>query len=97
MSDFKITHYPKHRLVNRYSLSQFFTGSALSDATAPILDIRSSVGLEPVQDLLRHCHLCLGGARNPTLTPCKLRFLCSVRTQLPAGRNDLEQALKASS
>ncbi len=23
--------------------------------------------LEPVQDLLRHCHLCLGGARNPHL------------------------------
>ena len=68
------------------------------------------VTLEPAQDLLRHCQLCLGGARTPYLLYCKLgnsscitlptaihglvRFLRSVRTQLATARNDLEQVLR---
>ncbi len=38
----------------------------------------------------------LGRCSKPSFTPCKFRFLHSVRTQLTAARNDLEQVLKSS-
>ena len=47
------------------------------------------------QKLLRDRDPGSGGARNPHVLPCTLRFLCSVLTRLTAARDVFETASKA--
>ena len=67
---------------------------AITEYFLVLMGVKARIPLEPVQDLLRHRHLRLGGARNPHLLQVNSGFCAPSAHNWLLARDDLEQVLR---